>query len=564
MFNSEKYSNLLQNKLLKIKLKKLDDDFFAFKSAYPNYSEGMTIPGEHNLDRWVQALKDIYYKNNQGMPWKQAFDSSTDSWNPMEKTDFNNWVNFYQQQGHLKYKKAQMSWYTPPEEDSEEDTQLGQVKPYSGYFAPNGQDYNKNLHSDIGAVKDASENDISPAERKKILDKHKKKLISRLDSVEKLLRSDEGHLLTESEYDSLLESIFSLKKKITSLNKKTSGVLFYQDLIVREANILANKGFYKAASFLYVSAQAAAAPPPAAEPSPISSPASGSLDAPKNDVQVPPTASNAPSPISGGGTAGNLPGDTTENNSPLQEIAESLGEGFDVNTSDDLVIYDDDTDDGDDLDEYLIAEAQAAPPPLPAPSPAPNLNPPENITVLESEDRFDDKLDDVLSNVKIEDVVKKIEDLSKIFKTREIPRQLAIVDMMLDKLGIASFFPALSEATNKALESNNYILTRIEAMLTQLSGAIKTDKIDLKHEKSVAPQAENIKTNLQQKSELDRERKEMRKELADKALEERMKEETPDLEVTEDELAPPAAPPIMPPAAPIAPPAIPAPVGPAV
>ena len=35
MFNSEKYSNLLQNKLLKIKLKKLDDDFLHLNPLIP-------------------------------------------------------------------------------------------------------------------------------------------------------------------------------------------------------------------------------------------------------------------------------------------------------------------------------------------------------------------------------------------------------------------------------------------------------------------------------------------------------------------------------------------------
>ena len=78
---------------------------------------------------------------------------------------------------------------------------IGQIKQRapSSYYTQNrmvnGQDYNKNLHSDIGAARDAGEDDISPAEKKKMLDKHKKKLISRLDSVEKLLRS---HKLVES------------------------------------------------------------------------------------------------------------------------------------------------------------------------------------------------------------------------------------------------------------------------------------------------------------------------------------------------------------------------------
>jgi hypothetical protein len=567
MSNTESnYSNLLQDKLLKIKISKLERDFLNFKKAYPNYSESMSIPGEHNLERWVQTLKDIYFKNHQsGMPWKQALDSSTENWNILEKNDFSRWVNFYQERGDLKYKKA--SWYVSPEgEVAEEDTLGPGNTPYAGYFVPNPPQHgnrNVNIHSDVDFAKEADANDISSAEKRKLVERHKKKLISRLDSVERLLRSDEGDLLAESESDSLMDSIHALKRKILKLNKKTSGDLFYKDLIIREANTLAKNGLYKAASYLYVIAEDkkiedSSAIPPASPPPPSVSTGAGPDDSPNEVSGMLPPQSPGPDSNSRSRLT-DLPGITSENATGAAAVAASLGSGFFAddqnNLEDDLMVYDENL--SDDLSDYLmVTEAQEA-----TPAPTPPAAPSSEITVSEKD--FDSQLNSVLSGVTIEDIVKKIEEISKVFKTREIPRQLAIVDMMLDRLGLASFFPSLSEATNKALESNNYILTRIEGILTQLSGAVKTKSLDLTHEAVTPPQAEDVKEKLQEEENIEKERKEMRKELSDKALEERAKEDTPELEVTEEDLSAPApeagAPAASPAAAPAAAPAAPPP-----
>ena len=618
------YSSLLQEKLLKIKFNKLDQDLSNLKRAYPNYSDGMMVPGQHNVEKWIQTLKDIYFKESSGMPWKQAFDSSTQGWGDIELQDFNNWVSFYQQRNHLKYKKAQMSWYTPPSDEGDvDDNFIGQPRQHAGYYLPvkpDKESINANLHSDIDFAKDASADDISPAEKRKLVEKQKKKIISRLDSVEKLLRSDEGHLLTESEFDSLMESIYSLKKKISSLRKKTSGDLFYQDLIIREANVLASRGLYKAASFLYVTAdektqsvpnapstppgtdvkpppaspepisEAEATPspttsaPPPAPPGPVSTAPSGQLDQPKDEVAGMPPPQPTASDAVGTPNVTSTPGENS--NEAMEEIAQSLGAGF-GNAADDGFVYDEDDndlviyDDDNDAEDYLISQAQAAAPVTPVAPADPETTPiatptkvepaenaveledaPAEITVtepVENASTFDNKFENALGQVTIQDVVTKINELSKIFKTREIPRQLALVDMMLDTLGLISFFPSLSEATNKALESNNYILTRIEDIATQLSGAIKTKDIALMPEEKAAPEhIQQIKSNLEEQEKLDKERKEKRRELADKAIDERTKEESPELEVTEEDLTP-AAPAVAPAPAPAVAPA-PAPV----
>jgi len=608
----EKYSDILNNKLLNFKINKLDNDFKNLKMAYPVDNMGLTIPGEHNLPKWVQALKDIYFKNlQQKMTWKQAFDSSTSDWNPIERNDFNNWVNFYQQNNHLKYKKA--NWYL--NEDVDEDN--SPLMP--GYAIPNAYKEEDSVHREgMPGSGNPSVNDISSQEKNNLLKKLKNKVISRLDSLEKLLRTEEGYLLSEKENDSLIDTIHKLKKSVYNL-KRQAGEVFYQDLIVREANSLANKGFYKAASFLYVTAQQNAAPPqdpasaaPAAPAAPGTDPgaatpgitegapdASGAPPAAPPATGAPPVTGDAapavgvpgmpPAPISpdaGGGTAPPAIGTAPAGGELGKSLTEALGFGEasttdnnsidDGESSEEFFVFDDSASDennlsiNEDNEDSLLSFAQMPPPPMPPKmepekKPMPPVEmaldkgkdiPPADITVT---DGFDKNLESVLSKITVEDVLRKMEQISKIFKTREIPRQLSVVDMMLDHLGLASFFPSLSEATNKALESNNYILTRMEDIIMQLSGAIKTKGLDLSGSENDTPEhALGVRKSLEDQEKTDQQRKEMRKELADKALEERAKEETPDLEVTEDELEAPPPPPPSPPqvAKPVPPPAI--------
>ncbi len=82
-----------------------------------------------------------------------------------------------------------------------------------------------------------------------------------------------------------------------------------------------------------------------------------------------------------------------------------------------------------------------------------------------------DEIDKAFANVKLSDVINRLQALSRVFKNREIARQLGIIDIMLDKLGISGFFPSLAEATRSALESNQYCQSRIEEILSKLISA---------------------------------------------------------------------------------------------
>ncbi len=540
--------------------------------AYPNMDVYMHIPGARNTSKWLQAISDIYRKEKSGINRVAAIRSIVSGWEIMETHDFLNWVKFYEAGDHMKYKFAQL-WY--------ENDSLG-----PGYFLQVKKDKVPEEPKVSGKDVDVAKADANADhERRQVIEKQRNKIIGRLDSAEKLLRTQEGHVFSGKEFESLLESIYSLKKKIQMVNKISSSTRLYEDMIVRHANILSREGFFKAANVLYSLAEAA--------------PAAGAL--PPATPPSDPTGAGAPGVPSGGAaTPASPPGNTTMPQSPPAEtqpkgISDFLSKMDDGKYApDDKQVAEDDLEVEDTLevsdseDELLVTEAQVPPeeigdsarpaplgeakvaPPKPlAPKPpapkAPSGKAPpgpsdEPLEVTEddiksspkapgpSSSEFDSKMQAMLSGITVADVVAKLEDLAKIFKTREVPRQLGIVDMMLDSLGLASYFPSLSEATNKALESNNYISTRVEDILSKLRGAMGTNEVDLKGSNDVEkPEVAGIKGKLQSDDDKEKARKQMRKdqEAAELASPDK---ETPEVEIDEDLTAPPA--PAVPPKAP--------------
>jgi hypothetical protein len=505
--------------------------------AYPNYESALNIPGQHNLQKWMQAVKDIYYSENQGMDRPNAIRKIVAGWSVVEAYDFLNWLKYYEEGTHMKYKAANL-WYENGE---------------PGYFLHIKNDPVKSetlvSNKEINEAKDPEPEELSKSEKKNIIEKQRKKIIGRFDSVEKLLRSEEGQLFADKELESLIEAIYSLKKKVQLVNKVSTSNRTYQDLIVRQANILNRDGFSKASDFLHKLAEEIPQEKQQEKPSDNAVPEPLPVDAPTQ-----PTGSPGGLPSTGPGMP-QTPPESAPNNtinpskikSPaVIQLLENL-DGSNITT--------DNTDANDELevsdhnlgDDLLVTEAQVVPPNPPAPPPAPVAQKP-SIEDKPTNDKpkptknFDNIIDTALSNITIADVVDKLEDLAKVFKTREIPRQLAIVDLMLDHLGLASFFPTLSEATNKSLESNNYISTRIEEILSKLRGSIETHEIDLHGENAEPnPEVEKVKNVLQNQEDKEKARKKMRKELENQQLDESTGKETPDIEVEED-LAPPPAP----------------------
>ncbi len=581
---------------------KFKPEFLSFitdKKAYPNYDQYQYMPGQHDMKKWMYAVKDIHYKQKAGLPYKEAIKRATQGWVKMEIYDFLNWLRFHEEGSHMKYKFAQV-WY-----------ENGQP----GYFLHVKPDAPKEPEpmTDGNAVDTAREDAERNEEKRNTIEKQRSKIIGRLDSAEKLLRSPEGQQFAGHELENLMEAIYSLKKKVQLVNKLSISTRLYEDMIVREANVLKRNGFNKAAEVLYSVADGA--PPSASPPAdPSGAGQSGTMSG------LPSTAPGTPSaqtPVGGGDqnqpppagallSGGNPPGDTPASTPPImpQEDPQPAGiKGFienmnEGNKTDATEAEDDELEVVDELnvedpeEQLMVSEAQVAPPgPPPAAledvpmtdAPPPERNPPafipdaapkapkapgdeEPLEVTEDDigkpqdtvpatSGFNNKVDELMKNVTIADVVAELEDISKTYKTREQPRRLGFVDMMLDSLGLASLFPSLSEAQNKALEANNYISTRVDDILAKLRGAMASAETGPAAASPERPEVTGIKNKLQSDQDKELKRKQMRKEQEAAELEGGAGKETPEVELGELG-APPAAAPAAPPVAPAPRPAV--------
>lgn len=527
------------------------------KIGYPNYDVYMNTAPVRDTKKWLEAVKEIYYKEKNGLDRVNCIRQITSGWNPVETFDFINWLKFYEEGAHLKYKKAQL-WY--------ENGAPG----YYLHMKPDPVVEKTHISGkDIDDAKDFSNSSMSNSEKKNIIEKQRSKIIGRLDSAEKLLRSEDGQLFAGKELEVLMEAIYSLKKKVQLVNKLSVATRLYEDMIVREANVLNKHGFSKAADVLYSVAQVPTPPSPpmptdaSGDPGGIPSVGPGM---PQNPPESAPNQSPNIKPVPKGikeflsrTESANVTEDDELEVSDSSEAEDSL-EVFDA--------------DSDDADSELIVEAQAieepmtsntspapekeAPPAKPAPSAPKSISAEEPLEVSEDDipsdkpapaatSQFESKLDAIMKDVSINDIIFELEICSKIYKTRELARRLSRVDMMMDSIGIAPFFPSLSEAQNKAIESNNYGSTRIDDILSKLKGSLNDKEVDLTGDSGAPPPAQfsGVRDKLQKDQDKDKARKQMRKEQEAAELDSKNKE-TPNVEIAEDLTPPPPAAPASP------------------
>lgn len=506
------------------------------KKAYPSDPWRNTQP-IRSMDKWLASFQEVLNLQPEKGRLK-AVAMVTEDWDTSERDDFINWMRYYEGSNHLKYKKAQMMLE-------------------NGYYIPGGQKPDTQPASSvISTIPGAKETvDLPPPvspeligldPKKEKLEAHKKKLISRLDSLEKLLRNDISQEFVGAEISNFIRSIHDLKVNFYGL--KLASISTCNDLIIQKSNLLASKGFTKSASMLVKHAQVDPAPP---TPDPTNVDNATPANNPQGAPMTPPDLPETPVDLS-----------TKPNVDATKKFLKNMGGGtftdLDENKSDDDIELELESDDEDlDLDsldsdpeELLTVIAQAAPispqsplpndvTPAPAetpaasqPEPASDAVPVEGDTVAEvtqhSED-IDAMIEQAFGKVTVEMIISKLEEVSKIFKTKEIPRQLSIIDFMLDKLGMGTFFPQLSEASGKAIESSNYISSRIDNVLSHLRGVIKGTSIDLVNGEG-DPKIEAIKNRLQEQQDKDMAKKEQR------ALEE--DKETPVMEIEQPDVTP--------------------------
>jgi len=529
------------------------------KNAYPNFApDSIFIKPVYNLNKWLDAMREIYSKLYLGTPFKESFGNVTSNWEIVEKKDFASWITYYQSGNQTKYKKAQ--FYV---NDS-----------IPGYLLPNIQrnvpppvvpDFNEaaaeaQLSAQNVAQTAAQAAQIEKDEKKQkreMMEEQRKKIIGRLHAAIKHLTSYEGHLLVGEEFEKLLSGMYTLLQQIQTVNKVSLSNQLYYDLTIRQANRLSNDGFTRSAKFLTKFAQSTGTPTTTGVPGkmdfaqgeiPIASQSgdgvAGSLENPTPPVDA---LTAPPPPALTEDAALPSPPVAPKEKDPFEELLENLNTGgfTDSNFSDST--EKDELDSDITLDDDLSVEAQFAPPaqqtaptpfpapPMPSKPPSPGTIPQDNMevslpeTITPSSETSNKDIDAIinsaLSSISIKDIVKKIEDVNAIFQNRTIVRELSIIDLMLFNLGLSSYFNNLSEIIQKNHEASNYSISRLSDILTKLRGAISAE-IDLTEQPETRSDVQQLQHKLQLDKDKDENRKEMRKQIQDNALSEELQDQT--------------------------------------
>lgn len=451
------------------------------KIAYPQGDGVGFVETPRDLSKWMQAMRNIYAMGQQpGCDLSMAFKLVTQNWDNMERRDFKHWMSFYEENAHQKYKTADDKYY---------QAAPGVMIPIDHLKAklPMG-----NPGPDMSALNIPANPQEEKARKKEEIEKKVRAIISRLNAAERLATDPEVQKDLQSKLDmgiaNWLKALQDVKRAVQLAPMRNVASPILEDLIIKQANILKLQGHPKAAREMYRFAQAVPEPAPELPP-----------DAPAE-----------------------LPAESAESGEEaLDEFIQGMSLGGDT----------DDTNDIEDMVDDPLASitviAQAIPE-EPAPTPAPAAPVAEEPVVEEEEKEFaetemhtktDNLLEAALANVTLNDVIARLETLANLFRTREIPRQLAIIDLMMDRLNISAFFPNLAEASSKSLESNQYSLTRVEEILSKLRGAVKTPasrELDLTGTEpptEVLPEVhpEHVRQNLQNQEVADKARKERRK-----------------------------------------------------
>jgi len=77
-------------------------------------------------------------------------------------------------------------------------------------------------------------------------------------------------------------------------------------------------------------------------------------------------------------------------------------------------------------------------------------------------------------SVNLEMVVQRLEGLTTMLKSRDLIRDMASIDILLNELGLASYFPELGDSQSKLIEAYSYASNRVEAIVSKLRGTGKS------------------------------------------------------------------------------------------
>jgi hypothetical protein len=510
------------------------------KLSYPEMPTETNRKQPFNIEQWVQILRGIESLAQTGkMSYSSAHDSLTGRMDKDEREHFDRWVKFYKANNPPLYAMGGF-YYTGDE---------GYVLPIPKSNFESATDVN--LARDLEAIEETKKKE-EENNRKQKVKQTKKRLVSRLDSVEKLIRSEEGQELIDDEYDFFVEAIYDLKKKVHKLTIASTN--FLEDLIIRHAGQCNKKGFGKSAVFFAKLADSVRDESELISKfacnvkfNDITTPSFLNLlslaEDPKPSDQKPNDQKTItpPTPPSNDSTSQN-------GSNPVDELKKKVDPTLEVKQDKQNAIDDvridleqlprenrfDEVEYGssaNSLNNFANIELDLISLADEVPASKTNLKNyllkqkiPEIKTKdvqLKPENNFDVILDSALKNVRIEDIIEKLESISNIHHIREISRQLALVDIMLQVLGLSGLFPSLSEAMNKSLESSNYISSRVDEILANLRSIIGKNTIELEKEPTIVDDnVKKVRDELTSQKDRDEERKRARKEVENQRLDE--------------------------------------------
>jgi len=71
----------------------------------------------------------------------------------------------------------------------------------------------------------------------------------------------------------------------------------------------------------------------------------------------------------------------------------------------------------------------------------------------------------------VQNIINRLEAISKALKSRDMIRELAGIDILLNEMGMASYFPELTDAQAKLIESFGYASNKVEGIVAKLRGS---------------------------------------------------------------------------------------------
>ena len=525
--------------------------FSIKKNAYPVGLGGGQYPDSpYDMTKWLQAMRDIYVAVHRGLNNTQAFNKVTAGWSVVEQQNFKTWQRFYTEGTQYKYNTANVNsrliskpynianWDTMEQKNfktwqkfytNDKSYKTAQISDY--YQAEDGSPllpfndlkyHMPGIHNTIelpthieDEKKKREEARALKEEQKRLdIEDARQKVISRLTSAERIVtRQPNIDKALGMGLDEWLKMLHALKRSVQTAIMSSDASPILEDIIIRRGNQLTHNGYVKSGKLLISLALDSASEQPSEQPSVSSTNNSENLDAP-DDINSP--------------DIGDIPPDIELTQEDMSEESDEENSAM----SDFVRLLNHEHLDDSDLDDELMVEAQAVLPQTTVNTqnviPSPNTpkvlrEEPHDVEVDEIADLPEqgDTLDTALEGITIEDVIDRLELVSNIIQNREIPRQLSFADMQMGKLGIATFFPNLGESIRSALESHQYIYTRIEDIISKLRGSIQpTQEIDLtsdkKSEQATSSTLDAIRQKLTQSEEEEKQRSKTRKEKREK------------------------------------------------